>query len=199
MKTNEIKIIKLLKTSAFFMLTLGFVACGQEGYEEGGDELGEVEAQTEDLGVVGAEAGVADGYDTERFNATFANETNYEGWDANQNSVLEENEFYGGFYDTWDTNNDERVDEEEWNTGTRDYRVANQNYGEWDANGDGVLDENEFGAGFANNNYFHDWDTDQDNAVNEREFTDGVFGLWDDNDDGILDSNEYTPNSEARQ
>ncbi|MDX5436488.1 MAG: hypothetical protein LPK03_04800, partial [Pontibacter sp.] len=140
---------------------------------------------------VDQDAGVMDNWDTNRFNTTFASNNRFSEWDANDDDLLDENEFYGGFYDTWDVNDDDFVDEDEWTTATRDYGIENQNWSDWDTNADNRLDADEFRTGMGTTTYYTDWDADRNEMINEREYSDGIFGLWDDNDDDLLDNNEY--------
>lgn len=72
----------------------------------------------------------------------------YASWDANNNDMLEENEFYAGYeesglFEVWDTNDDGSLDQDEFGEGL---------YGTWDANDDGMLEADEL-----EENGFWDW------------------------------------------
>lgn len=179
---NE-KFLSTVGKGLSLLFLAGLVACGGEGEVVETTEVGEAELDNEMV--------TAETYDADRFNTTFASTNYYEEWDANDDNMLDRNEYNTGFYDTWDVNNDNRLDENEWNTATRDWGLENETWAEWDTNTDGFLDENEFGTGFADNEWYGEWDTDGNNMLAEREYTDGVFGLWDANDDNMLDENEY--------
>lgn len=181
MKKNEKKFLKKITNGLCFLLIAGAMACS-------GESTTEVEEENE---LVEVEEPVVETWDNDEFSTTFASTDYYEEWDENDDSLLDENEYYGGFYDTWDTNNDNNLDENEWNTSVNDFGLENQTWANWDASGDGMLDENEFRTGIGESNYFADWDADDDNSLNEREYSDGLFGIWDNNDDNELDDNEY--------
>ncbi|MFD2515066.1 hypothetical protein ACFSRY_14420 [Pontibacter locisalis] len=184
MKTEKDKLMKILSTGLCFTLMTGLVACGGNDMETA-EETETLETTAE------VDAGVMENWDQERFGTTFASNRQYGEWDENDDNLLDENEFYTGFYDTWDINDDELIDENEWTTASRDYGIENNNWADWDVNRDNNLDENEFRTGFANSNYYGEWDRDRDSMINEREYSDGIFTLWDTNRDNMLDNNEY--------
>ncbi|WP_144266273.1 hypothetical protein [Pontibacter ummariensis] len=167
-------------------LMLGMVACGGET-EVADDGVVEDAWVADDLE---NDTGVST-WDSEAFNTRFASTDYYEGWDANDDNFLDENEYRRGFYDTWDVNDDEALDENEWTMAAKDWRLENQSWTDWDTSGDGVLDENEYNAGFDTIVWYGEWDQDDDNQLSEREYTDGVFRLWDANNDEVLDDTEY--------
>lgn len=45
----------------------------------------------------------------------------FDTWDANRNDLWEEDEVFGGFFEIFDANDDRGIDENEWNTGYRDW------------------------------------------------------------------------------
>lgn len=124
----------------------------------------------------------------------------YGRWDANQNSRLEENEFYNGLYNVFDINRDGRVAQNEFNRGWRNWGLTNQqvSYGTFDANGDGVLDQNEFRSGFDRIGYYGRWDVDSDGLLAENEFSTGMYDIWDADSDGILAQNEFNDLAERK-
>ncbi|PRY14208.1 hypothetical protein CLV24_10418 [Pontibacter ummariensis] len=183
MKKHETSLAKLIRNGLCLFLVGGMVACG--GETEVADEGAVADAE------VTEEVAVADTWDANEFNTTFASTDYYEGWDVNDDNFLDENEYRTGFYDTWDVNDDNQLDENEWNTGTRDWGVDNAAWAGLDTSGDGFVDENEYNTGFDTAVWFGEWDQDDDNLLSEREYTDGVFGQWDENDDAALDENEY--------
>ncbi|MDO1450693.1 hypothetical protein Q0590_30750 [Rhodocytophaga aerolata] len=95
-------------------------------------------------------------------------------------------EGYG--YTDWDANDNEMIERNEFNT------TLSERYDEWDLNDDNFLDENEFTSFNDNEDYYSDWDADGDNRINETEFSDGLFSEWDGNADGYLEENEYNEN-----
>ena len=185
MKTNELNIWKLLRTGFCCTLVVGMVACG-------GAEEAETDTEVmEETAVVEDDAGVMDNWDNERFNTSFTETGRFAGWDENDDNLLDENEFYGSYYDTWDVNDDNILDENEWTTASRDYGVEGQNWADWDVNKDNKLDENEFRTGAAKNNYYRDWDKNQDKMLDEREYSEGIFSTWDADRDGSITNDEY--------
>lgn len=179
----ELNLWKVLRTGLACTLMVSMVACG--GTEEAEtEELAEVDTMEED-------AGVMDNWDTERFGTSFTETGRFGGWDANDDNMLDENEYYSSYYDTWDVNDDNALDEDEWNNASRDFGMEGQNWADWDVNKDNRLDENEFRTGAARNNNYSTWDRDGDKMLNEREYSDGVFGLWDNDRDGALTNDDY--------
>ena len=76
--------------------------------------------------------------------AAFAGNYDFNDYDANSDGNLTTDEFYGsvsdwGVYRDWDANDDGLIDENEWNDLDWDYT-----YTDWDADGDGYLDSGEF-------------------------------------------------------
>ncbi len=73
----------------------------------------------------------------------------YNQWDANSDGILENNEFYDGFYKVWDENGDNSISADEFDRGTNDF-FANYDYNEsgefdeWDTNMDSGLTTTEF-------------------------------------------------------
>lgn len=183
MKTNKLIMRKLLFNGICGGLLVAMVACG-------GADTTEVET-AEEATALEEDAGVMDNWDTERFSTSFNETDRFGGWDENDDAFLDENEFYGSYFETWDVNDDELLEEEEWTTASADFGLEGENWADWDTNKDNKLDEVEFRAGVEKNNYFRDWDKDKNNTLNEREYSEGVFGLWDDDDDNSITNEEY--------
>jgi hypothetical protein len=179
MKKSEWKIGKTVQLGVFFSLMLGLASCGGERTEVAEEEVGvEQEAETAT-------------YDRNRFSTDFSSTNNYKEWDTNQDSYLDENEYYSSMYNTFDTNRDRVVDQNEFNTAASDFGASNTDWNTWDTNRDNQLDENEFRTGWGQNNHYTQWDTDRDNRLNDREYSEGVFGLWDREGRGSMEENEY--------
>lgn len=183
MKENQSNLWKLLRNGLCGSLIMSMVACG------GGEE-----AETATVGEptdVEESAGVMDNWDTERFSSSMTSSGRFNGWDENDDNMLDENEFYSGYFDTWDVNDDNVLDEDEWNNATSDFGMQNQNMTEWDTDGDSQINEDEFRTAVARNNYYSEWDVDGDGMINEREYSDGIFGLWDNDRDGTITNEDY--------
>ena len=96
-------------------------------------------------------------------------------------------------YETWDADNNELIDENEFNT---TFGEANY-YAAWDTDGDGIVDETEWDTGittyypaYTGGDYVS-WDLNQDNMLDQDEFTVGTYQLWDTNGDGTIEVVEY--------
>lgn len=102
-------------------------------------------------------------------------ERGYGEWDADDNALLDENEWgtawgESGYYDRWDANADGILDENEWTTGRTTYLTG--------------YDEGVYGG-------YGDWDLNDDNALDETEFREGVWGYYDADDDNYWAEEEY--------
>jgi hypothetical protein len=117
----------------------------------------------------------------------------YGRWDANQDSRLDRNEFYGGLYNVFDTNRDRQVTQNEFNRGWRNWGISDQHvsYGTLDGNSDGILDRNEFRTGFDRFGYYSRWDGDGNGILAQNEFNTGMYDVWDANSDNVLARNEF--------
>lgn len=84
-------------------------------------------------------------------NKTALNATSlsYKDMDADNNDILDKDEFYGGFYNAWDENGDNTINENEFNTAAQNFFAKN--------------DFNEYGT-------FGDWDADSNNEISDQEF-----------------------------
>jgi hypothetical protein len=96
-------------------------------------------------------------------------------WDANQDKMLDTNEFNTilsdhDYYNQWDANTDTRIDENEWNTG------MTGNYPDFNADTHGRFD---------------DWDMNNDGFLDQDEYSEGTFNLWDEDKDGFINDQEY--------
>ncbi|SDY89488.1 PRC-barrel domain-containing protein [Citreimonas salinaria] len=112
-------------------------------------------------------------------------------WDADQDQIIGENEFYGGVYDAWDVNDDDILTEAEysegWGTWFGDYdEVA---YGDLDLDGDAELIEDEFHTGFGQVGVYDTWATDGE--LGEDQFVTGLYDVYDADDDLVVTQAEY--------
>nr|WKN37419.1 hypothetical protein K4G66_01685 [Tunicatimonas sp. TK19036] len=109
----------------------------------------------------------------------------YGDWDNDGDNVLNESEFFKGFYSVWDNDNDDVVNEEEFQTATENLFVNYDfdqfgEFSDWDADGNGELTEQEFDNGMnqaiqtnndpeAVNRLFTVWDLDNDKKIERIE------------------------------
>ena len=106
----------------------------------------------------------------------------YDRWDADQDGVLDEDEFDMGTdewlgdsdigdFAAWDADRDRLLSEEE---------VYGGAYNVWDVDRDGLLSQDEFGAGTdawlgdTDMSDFTDWDADRSGLLDDEEFYDGL-------------------------
>ena len=116
----------------------------------------------------------------------------YEGWDADNNGIYEENEVYTGVFETYDENGDGMLDENEFNAWNTAWGGEyDDEWDAWDTNDDGVLDNNEYITGVEEAGVYDDWDVNNDGVFAEDELNDGLYDTWDLNNDGYLDEEEY--------
>ena len=109
-----------------------------------------------------------------------------DGWDTDDDGLLDENEFRQiGYYEIWNTDRRDELTEEELETGFVNALL----FEEWDVNGDGLIGEGEFR--FADEAWFETWDADDDGTLDEHEFYGGIFATWDIDDDGLIDEEEF--------
>lgn len=123
-----------------------------------------------------------------------ANKQAFSEWDEDQNSSLNNNEFYRSTFALIDANRDGQIDESEWNQGREDlYRnyATENSWTNFDANKDGYLSSQEWNEGFANSEWFNEFDENNDNIIDRDEWRTSFFASYDANEDGYLDANEY--------
>lgn len=152
---------------------------------EAEDEAGNIAQNTVTITVNEADL------DAAAFNTAFASTEWFETWDADDDGLLNEDEFGISFFDAWDLDDNDEIVETEWNDFAADFGLDDETWSVWDADADGVLSEDELNTGLGNLNFFTDWDLDDDELLDEEEYTGGIFGFWDDNDDDLLTSDEY--------
>ncbi|MGB4107442.1 MAG: hypothetical protein WBK55_06570 [Alphaproteobacteria bacterium] len=119
----------------------------------------------------------------------------YNDTDANNNGILDSQEFPRFVYNSWDLDGDGFVEDNEWNANTTlwyppgysDYKT----YTYWDKDHDGKLDADEFGTVVTTTNLYDTWDADHDSQIDEAEYTGARFRVYDTNDDGALNMQEW--------
>lgn len=97
-------------------------------------------------------------------------------WDANRDSMLDQNEFRTGFNDgdwfgDWDGNRDNRLSNEEFDMQAKNWGFDSDDgvFDVWDADDDGFLTNNEYADGA-----FVHWDRNRDYMLNDDEFDEGI-------------------------
>jgi hypothetical protein len=119
----------------------------------------------------------------------------YNDTDANNNGILDSQEFPRFVYNSWDLNGDGFVEDSEWNMNTSLWYPAGsteyKTYTHWDKDGNGRLDADEFGTVVTTTKLYDTWDADHDSKIDENEYTDARFRVYDTNDDGALNMQEW--------
>lgn len=109
----------------------------------------------------------------------------YGDWDNDGDNVLNEGEFYKGFYSVWDKDNSNSVNEDEFQVAAENLFINYDfdefgDFAQWDADGNSELSEQEFDNGLksaikASNNpetvsrLFTVWDLDNDKKIERIE------------------------------
>ena len=113
-------------------------------------------------------------------------------WDADDDDLLDEDEFYGGLYDTWDLDADGMIGEDEFSQAAdrwlADMDIAG--FGDWDEDGDGLLNEEEFRAGIAETGLYDSLVAEGDDAIDEDAFYTGYYETLDVDADEALTEDE---------
>lgn len=119
----------------------------------------------------------------------------YNDVDANNNGILDSQEFPRFVYSRWDVNGDGFISSDEWQANT--VRWYPQNYSEyktyshWDTDHNGRLDADEFGTVVTTTKLYDTWDVDNNQSLSGDEFAQSVFGIYDANGDGVISREEW--------
>ena len=115
--------------------------------------------------------------------------------DANQNGILDSNEFGTFVYSRWDMNGDGFIDDTEWGTGTTRWYPAGyseyKTYSAWDKDGNGRLDSTEFDTVVTTTKLYDTWDVNNDKILEDDEYARKTFSVYDENSDGALNLKEW--------
>lgn len=114
--------------------------------------------------------------------------------DANNNGILDDQEFPSYVYSRFDRNGDGYLDDSEWQvSSTRWYGATPKykTYTAWDKNGDGRLDATEFNVVVADSGMYKTWDVNADKTLESTEYAEATFRLYDENKDGMLSLDEW--------
>ena len=121
--------------------------------------------------------------------------TYYFDQDANNNGILDSQEFNRYVYTRWDRNRDGFVTPDEWNVATTRWYAPQtatiKTYSAWDKNGDGRLDASEFDVVVKDTNLYRVWDANADNTIESGEYATSTFSLYDLNKDGTITIDEW--------
>lgn len=94
-----------------------------------------------------------------------------------------------GTFEAWDADQDEVLNDDEFAVNWDDPFRA------WDRDDDGDVDSAEFAIGVGTEvdefGGYAAWDADRDGLLDEDEFVDGAFALFDQDDDGVISESEW--------
>lgn len=119
----------------------------------------------------------------------------YNDQDANNNGILDTQEFNTFVYNRWDRNGDGFVTDDEWQASTVRWYPPGyseyKTYTYWDKDHDGRLDANEFGSVMENTKLYKTWDSDADNVIENSEYAASTFHIYDLDNDGKITLEEW--------
>lgn len=118
----------------------------------------------------------------------------YYGNDANNNGILDSQEFPTYVYHRWDRDGDGFLSDDEWTRSSPRWYGAEPRYKThtaWDKNGDGRLDATEFDVVINESKLYSAWDADANTIIEGDEYAAATFRLYDENDDGQLSLQEW--------
>lgn len=129
----------------------------------------------------------------EEFKDGFGNDDIFNDLDANNDGLIDNNEFGDGMFDRLDTDGDGLLSDNELtdrNTIFDDEPGAN--LADWDMDGNKEVDRKEFKQLFkGDEDNFSKWDDDNNDKLNPDEVADGAFDNMDDNNDGSISKEEF--------
>lgn len=120
----------------------------------------------------------------------------YSDKDANNNGILDAQEFPKYVYTRWDRNNDGFVTDDEWQSNavrwygpqkTQYYKVEKA----WDVDGNGRLDASEFDNVITTTKLYDTWDKNADKTLTSEEYYEATFRVYDTNSDGNINYEEW--------
>lgn len=117
-------------------------------------------------------------------------------FDVDGDGLIDQQEFADGLYDGYDINDNDVLEEDEFDARGRMHLWSGDFSGttleSWDIDGDGVVLRNEALNGLGNIAPLTEWDHDDDNALSREELVDGLWSVYDDNEDGVIEDPELT-------
>lgn len=130
--------------------------------------------------------------DQNEFNEAYSDV--YSEWDHNQDGVVSDYEFYETQFNRLDQNGDRNLSAQEWNRGYDnvygDYLESND-FSRYDVDNNDNISSTEFYDGFRDTDFYDSYDINRDGQLDMDEINEGVFNHMDANQDGTLDRNEY--------
>lgn len=124
----------------------------------------------------------------------FENDGVLEKWDANEDGILDDDEFGEMFYTIFDADRDDRLTVEEFDRGVDSFfgeQAVNLSIPRWDADGDGIISRDEFTQTAGDSELFSTFDGNRDGVLESDEMEDGLFDVADGDADDELDDDEF--------
>lgn len=120
-------------------------------------------------------------------------ETGESGLKENEAAIFDDTDYYENTYDVWDADDNDLLDENEWYLGY-DYSYGDYVVTDFDAvdtDGDGYVDYDEYESSLGNTDLFNEWDVDQDQTLNNNEIARMVFNNWDYDNSNFIEKTEW--------
>lgn len=134
-------------------------------------------------------------YDRDTFASGFGETGYYDALDADDDQLLDQNEYARGLYVDYDGDNDRMISQEEFDLGNQRYYGDGYEGGvfaDYDSDDDGFLTQDEFG-GFYEGEYssrYTEYDADGDGFLNPDEYSTKVYETADADRDEVLTVDE---------
>lgn len=120
-------------------------------------------------------------------------ENNFNEWDADNDGMLNKEEFLKTTFANTDADDDNGINQGEWNVGYDGFfgNWTGDDFATFDEDSDGILDNEEWNNVFTDSDWFETFDADTNSMLTEDEWDTGLFNDWDANDDDMIDEDEY--------
>lgn len=129
------------------------------------------------------------------FNRLFGASEAYDIWDANDDTYLNREEFYNGYFSLWDRNNSGAVEAVEWHhqklPDDESMSGLSNDFARWDTDDNGHLTPGELKEPLQEVNYFAYLDDDDNGRLSHQEISTAMFHLLDQNGNGYAEREEY--------
>jgi Ca2+-binding EF-hand superfamily protein len=131
----------------------------------------------------------------EEFNKLLSASEAYDLWDANDDTYLNREEFYNGYFNLWDRNNSGAIESVEWHHQKLPQNEALEplpdKFSAWDTDDNGHLTPGELKEPLQEVNYFAYLDDNENDRLSHQEISGAMFELLDHNDNGYAEREEY--------
>lgn len=119
----------------------------------------------------------------------------YDTWDANDDTYLNREEFYDGYFNLLDRNNSGTIEAAEWHhqklPDNQRTEQLTENFAAWDADDNDLIGPAELQKPLQKVAYFSYLDEDDNDRLNHTETSSAIFHLLDHNDNGHAEREDY--------